>query len=231
MTILVTKIITNMYRSIGVINPTAGELDAALNSLNDLLEFWSINDLMVYVNVREALTLVVSQATYTLGTGGDLNSVRPETIVDIFYRDDNDSDTPIRHSTELEYNAIPNKTSEGRPTEWFYAPEYPLGKLYLYPVPNDTNTLQITSKKPFSTVAIGDSLILPNGYNRAIKWNLALEMSPDNDMPADPIIVKHATDSLLDIQGKNAKPLIMRSDSGMTSKDEKNRQYNIYTGE
>jgi hypothetical protein len=220
-----------MYDAIGNTSPTPEELEKAVNSLNDMLEYWSLNDLLIYVNLRETLTLVVSQATYTLGTGGDLNSARPETVVDVYYQDSNDSDSHLTHITELEYNDIPNKTSEGRPTSWFYAPDYPRGKLYLYPVPNDTNTLNITSKKPFSAVTIDDSFILPSGYSRAIKWNLALEMSPNSDIPADPLVVKNATESLLSIQGKNAKPLIMRQDSGLPARERRPKNYNIFTGE
>lgn len=226
----VLKSIQNSYKLLGIPNPTNQDLADALDTLNDMLGNWSINNLTIYVNTRETLTLVISQATYTIGSGGDLSTTRPEHIVDMYLRDaTNGNDSYMRPLTEEEYDDIIDKTIESIPDSYFYAPEYPLGKIYLYPVPSDTDTLLITSKKPFASVGLNDSFTLPNGYDAAIKYNLALELAPLNGYEPDQVLVSQARKTLKDIKRKNSTKLAMTVKGNMPRTGKRN--YNIYTGD
>jgi hypothetical protein len=229
-TTTVEKTISKSLKLLGIRNPTNEDKADMLEVLNDMLGNWSINNLAIYVNTRETLTLVVSQGTYTIGPSGDLNTTRPETIVDIYLRDaTNGQDHFLEPMIEQQYNDIIDKTVQTIPSRYFYAAEYPLGKLYLDYLPDDTDTLLITSKKPFSSVTLADSFILPNGYDAAIKYNLAVEAGPILGYLPDAVTVKMANDKLKDVKRKNARPLLMTT-KGQLPRN-KGRRYNIYTGD
>jgi hypothetical protein len=228
MAIEVVKILRRAYKLHHVYDPTPDELNDALDSLNEMLESWGTNAYLIYVNVKEELTLVVSQGTYTWGSGGDINSARPESIVTMYFQfSGNTQDIYVKPITEPEYDDITDKTVEGRPTKAFLAPEFPLAKLYLYPVPNAADTLKLTSRKPFSTLAMTDSLTLPPGYSKAIIYNLAVDLMPFIGVVADPVIVSEAAKSLNAVINKNAKPLKMVSDVPRSRRNKYKRPFNI----
>jgi hypothetical protein len=224
----VENIIKGSLRLVGVRSPTAEQKNETLEALNAFLGALDINAYNIYVNTKEELTLVASQGTYTLGVGGDLNSARPESIVTVYWQDStNDQDIFVHPITEPEYDDITDKTVEGRPTRWFLASEYPLAKLYLNPVPDGADKLKITSRKPFTVVELNDSFTLPNGYDRMLKFNLAVEIAPEHDAVLDPMVIREAAKSLNEIQRKNAKLLKMVSDVPRGHRTRFKRPFNI----
>jgi hypothetical protein len=230
MVITVLKLINRAYKLHGVQNPTTSEQIDALNTFIEMLDTWGTKAYAISVNVKEELTLVASQGTYTLGVGGDLNSARPESIVTVYFQaSENDIDIYVRPITEPEYDDITDKTVEGRPTRWFLAPEYPLAKLYLDPVPDGADKLKITSRKPLidTDLAIGDSLTLPPGYAKAIRFNLAVELTPDTGETLSPVVAAKAVESFNDMLSKNAKPLKMVSDFPRGRRSQHKRPFNI----
>lgn len=227
-TITVAKIIAGAHRLNGNPNPSAEDNSIYLEGLNMMLDGWGANAANIYVNTKEELTLVASQGTYTLGPSGDLNSARPESIVTVYFQDStNDQDIFVKPITEPEYDDLTDKTVEGRPFKWFLAPEYPQAKLYLYPVPDGADKLKITSRKPFTAVTASDSFTLPPGYDKALKFNLAAEMAPEDGIAADPKIEAVARESLNDVKRKNTKPLRMVTDVPRSSRTKFKRPFNI----
>ena len=59
-----------------------GKSAQVLEELNDLLESWALENLMVIADVLESFPLTVDTAEYTYGTGGTFNSARPTKIRD-----------------------------------------------------------------------------------------------------------------------------------------------------
>lgn len=213
--------------------PDADEASFALTALNSMLASWSIERLDVPYIVRESLTLSASQSTYTMGSGGDLNTTRPTRIDDSCYVTINSVNYPITLIDNDAYAGLPVPTVTSN-YSWFLFVDYqyPLVRLKFYPVPNTTGTVSIASWKQLQQfTTLTDTLVLPPGYERAIVFNLAVEywgaeMGTASVIP--PHVLKIATDSKANIKRINAPSPIMTSGVGYM-----NNRYasgNVYTG-
>jgi hypothetical protein len=175
----------------------------ALESFQTMVDGWSSEGLMVFSTTREDLALGTS-ASYTIGTGGTFNTVRPEQILGA-YVSQGGVDYPVDITDAAKYRDIGNKGLSGIPSSLYYNPTYPLGTIYLAPVPSGGGTLHIDSLKPLTEPAtLNTALSFPPGYKRAFKFNLAVELAGEYGIPLTPEIVALATHTLDRIQSKNA---------------------------
>ena len=161
---------------------TTAEQTAYLADLNSMMDSWSIERLMVYQLLQETKALTSGTASYTIGTGGAFNTTRPTKIVDpCFVRDGSSIDHPVAVIDAVSYGNITLKSSAASwPSALFYdgADVAGLGTIYLYPVPGSGLTLYINSWKQLTQFAtIGETLVLPPGYQRAIEFNFAVEVA------------------------------------------------------
>lgn len=178
-----------------------------LEALNMMLSNWSAEGLMVYAVTKENFTLTIGQAEYTIGSSGDFNTVRPLEIVDAFIRDSSNTDYPVKLGTAGRYNDIVNKGEDNRPTELYYTPEYPLGKIYLNAEPDKADTLYLDSRKHLTEIsAITDTISLPDEYKRALKYNLAMELGLENKTKFSQVIAQIASQSKKAIKKLNVLP-------------------------
>jgi hypothetical protein len=179
------SMITRSMRLAGVIGkgetPDSDESADGLDALNTMLESWSISRQFVYYLVSESLSLVASQATYTMGASGDLNTTRPTQIDDSCYVTQNGIDSPLTLINAQEYAAIPVKTIESNIGMWMFVDyQYPLVSLSIYPVPNTSMTATIKSWKQLQQFTdLTTALALPPGHKRAIEYSLAEEFGPE----------------------------------------------------
>lgn len=219
-------IIKATFRKLGIRNPSNDDLAYGLEALNDLLTSWSGEKLLTHVNVREAFTLSIGQSTYTWGSGGNITTARPIDIEDIYVRDSNGNDYPIDIITEEFYNDIILKTNQGRPDRVYYATEYPLSKIFLYPTPNAAETLQISSWKALSEISLLTSTVsLPNEYRRALIYNLLLDIASEfgyEPSPNEHDIAEKTKDILRNV---NSKDMVTQFPNAIT----KGNLYNIDT--
>ena len=111
------------YRLNSILNPSTAQDDSGLEALNNMISSWSAEGLLVPYNTIESFTLAVGKSTYTIGSGGEFNTVRPLRIIDAFIRDSGSDDYPVDVSmTRVEYNAITQKDAEARPTRLYFDP-------------------------------------------------------------------------------------------------------------
>lgn len=204
----VTAIVTAALRLLKVKEageaPTASEGEDGRIALNDIIETWNLDPLMqpAKVQLTQALT---SSATYTFGTGGD-NSTRPVAIHSAFVRR-NSVDYQVRILMNEEYQGIPYKTiSSMYPFNLYYRASYPLGVVTMYPVPTAGSTLYLQCQAALSTyAAVSTSVDLPPGYIKALKYALAIAISPEYKDPSQVVLM----------EAENTKTLIKR----MNAKD------------
>lgn len=228
-----SDLIEATLRLIGAIasgeTPTAAEEADALVVLNDMLESWSTNNLTIYRPVREEFTLVAGQAVHTMGSAGDFNTTRPTEIKAAGIMD-SDNEIPMDIINLQQWASINLKDTQSTLPMYLYAEgAYPLERINLWPVPSAANTLVIYSLKPLTSLAASDTILLPPGYTRAMRYNLAQELAPEYGKSLDLRIEKIATDSLADIKRRNTKPVYLRSDVvGLTSGK---GHFNWHTGE
>ena len=207
-------LITRSYRTAGIIGasetPSSGEAADGLVYLNDLLEGLSNEHLMIYQDVEEDITLS-NAVSYTWGSGGDIATTRPLKIMSAYYTQSGGSvDYEVKVLTKDEYDAISFKTTTSDVVDYIYLyTDYPLATLYVYPKVA-TGTLTITSWKPLTSVAsLTTSLSLPPGYERMLRYNLALELLDEYGMEATANLVNKATTSKAGIKRVNRKPRIL----------------------
>ena len=222
-------LIEESLRICGNHTPTAGQLANGLVTLNNLLGSLSTEKLMVQGIVSETHTLVVSTNNYTFGTGGDINSARPNEIVDAFVRDSDNRDWPIELISQKEYNRITDKTIEGRPYQLFYDNEYALGKVYLYYTPDTAEALHLDSWKPITELAaLGTTVSLAPEYKKMLVFNLAVDISPQYSIALNRSVYDAADETKKKLKSMN-KPRPSKRPVDMALTYQGRSSYNINT--
>jgi len=177
-------------------SPSADEANDGFSSLNQLLESWSNDSATIPSRAWETFTLVSGQSTYTMGSGQTFNTTRPTNIIQAYVRIGGvDNDVDIINDTA--YNEIPFKALTGVPQFLNYDNANPADNLRIYPVPASGYQLFILSEKPLTSFTTLDTVItLPPGWERALIYNLALELAPEYGVEPDPSIAAIAAKSL-----------------------------------
>lgn len=203
------KLITKALKDIGVVGfgrvATAAEIEDGLETLNTLLDMWSVLRENVNVRREENFPLVANQGSYSIGVGSlDFDTTRPIAIEQAYYRDSQNSDFPIDCSmSEAEYSSISIKNLSGSPKRLFYKPDYPFGVIYFDFAPSTVWTLYIKSWKPFAKITDANdlaSMSFPDGFESAILYNLEEMLCPPNKKAVHATVEKLATMSLQGIQ-------------------------------
>lgn len=193
-------------------SPDTDDSGDVLVACNAMLDSWRNEDLMCYALREESLTLANADASYTIGSSGDLNTTRPMDIEAAWIVDD-DISHPVRIITDDEYAAIADKTTSGDwPTVANYKASYPLGTLTVWPVPNGTRTMKLLTKVPFSALALADTLAVPPGWEDAIASNLALRIAPEFGVAPSQDVRDMARETKGNIKRQNIKPLRSKSE-------------------
>ena len=101
-------------------------------------------------------------------------------------------DIPMQTWARLDYQNQPNKYSTGTPTAFFYDPQtgqgqytLPVGQWNSWPTPQDnTSGARFTAQRPIQDIGtLANIPDFPDEWDAAIKWNLALEIGPENGCP------------------------------------------------
>lgn len=201
------EIITASLRLIGASaqgeTPPADEMQEGLSALNTMLDSWSSWRLTIAVLTSENFPLVSGTASYTIGSGGDWDTVRPLRIENAYVRSLG-LDYPVKKISQIDYNSIVEKDIGGRPEFLWYNNQRPLGIVSLYHTPNAADTLFIDTWKPLTAIAgLTIEIDFPEGYDEAIKYNLAIRMSPEYGVTASPDVRDIAKTSLNVIKSFN----------------------------
>ena len=228
-------LINRAFRLNGVLEaeetPTGSESANALEVLNDLLDEWTMDRLMVYQLQEQTHTLVAGTGSYTVGSAGAIAITRPVQIESAFIRDSNNNDLTIKVVNKYEFDRINSKTSQtSYPTILFYDPGFANGTINLYPVPNAANTLHFTVWKPFSSIStLVTTISLPPGYQKAIVYNLSVELGEEYGSSATPRVLSKAEDMKANIRRINNMFAsdVSQFDSALFSG--RGRRYNIFT--
>lgn len=203
------EIIDGAWRKGRVTTPTSTQQANGLLALNNMLTSWSAEGLLLYQRTEETHTLVVGTATYTWGSGGDINTARPILVRDAFIRDSNSIDYPLEVNMSMkEYNRISDKTTSGRPTKMYLASEFSLAKIKFNYAPESAETLYLYSDKHLTEfAALGTSFAFPPEYKRALIYNLAVELAPEEDLQLPPEVFAIALQSKKTLERINIKPV------------------------
>lgn len=236
-------LITNALIEIGVYSMgekiDAAEAQFCLSKFNRMLDSWNTQKLYAYNRMFASIPLQPNHQPHTIGPGADFNAPqRPVTIenANIVL---NTVNPPVRSPLNLrDDDWWASQRVQGvattLPTDLYYSPDFPIGQLYLWPVPTKNYLLELWSRVVLSTVAnLNIILSLPPGYEDALTLTLAeILVSPFQAQPS-PILIANALHARGAIQRTNSKaPFISTADSGMPSNMGKNiTTYNYRTGQ
>lgn len=141
---------------------------------------------------------------------GDFAIPRPLRITHGYTRFSN-LDFPLEvYTTESEYNSILYKFQPGPwPTLAWYNNQFPYGLLNVYQTPGNGAQVHLFCDTILNKPALTDTLILPQGYVRALKWLLAEELWPEywGGVPFPPHMAKLSYKASEAIKALNAQPV------------------------
>lgn len=191
-------IITRSLRQMKVLGtgetPSDSDAQDMLTALNEMLEAWANDRLLVYVNSRDTINLTTGVSTYTVGPSGGTVTERPVQVSDASYITYNGVDYPVRIVTQEEYNAFPKKDVQGIPFVLYPDMGMPDMTVYLYLTPSANMTLNLLSQKVFTSFAsLTTAVNFPPGYTQAIVASLSEIMAPEFGVALDPQIMKLAS--------------------------------------
>lgn len=227
-------LITDTLLDMGVIansaQPTAAQTQQALRKLNNMLESWAVEGLLVYGRTANIMPLVANQQVYTIGSGGNLNIAYPDTITGTYVRNTSlptsqQLDYPVYRFTDDEWAEVALKGMTSTFPNWgvWYNTTYPLVSAYVLPVPTSgLYSLIIWTEDNFGTYTANTVLSLKAGYRKAITANLYLELAPSYSMQVDEQARQNATSSKLVIQRDNIQI------NELSPKMDSFNQYDIY---
>lgn len=220
------------------ITPSSTDTQDALADLQDMVDQWTTNRLMVWDLLNTGFTCDGRTTPYTVGPTGDYAlSPRPNRIESAFVRQlqnvgTNRVDTPLRViDAREEYDRINLKTLSSFPTAVFLDTAMPNASLYIYPWPSPSGqyAVYITTKGVIPRITLQTDMDgLPRGYTAMMKFNLArrLRQSYGRGLRPDPELNRLANDSISVVMEANLQlpemgmpPELLQRGSG----------YNIYS--
>ncbi len=228
------ELIASSLRLIGVLasgeTANSNEANDGLNSLNQMLSSWSNENLVVYQKVRDEFTLTAADGSYTWGTtagAGNFTTARPIEVISakLELQGTDPQEIPLKILTIEEYaNLSMKELSSSIPQAVYFDGAFPNLGVNFYPVPSDAEHVVFYSLKPFTTLALADTISFPPGYEKAIRYNLAIDLAPEYGRAPDQLILQQAMECKAEIKRKNSKHTpLMRTDipagSGKTSFD------------
>lgn len=219
------------------VGPSTDEIADVLGALNAMLDSWNTERRIVWAMVANDKVLNASQAVYKIGdsTFGavDINYPRPSRIDAasmVITTSVPNIELPMGKLEWDDWQRLPVKSTPATfATRYYYDRAEPIGNISLYPVPNTANTLRLYLWQTLTTFAAAtENVYLPQGYLRAIRYNLAVEIA---DMFPGAALkqatVNIARESKANIKTINQPPMSMDCDPAAMAGS--GGRYNFYT--
>ena len=191
--------------------------------------------------VVKFLTGAGQDGTYQVSTSQTVSSTtitsyyqRPLRVNSAFVRVSN-LDYPVKPLNIENYELIGLKTLQGPwPRFIYYQPSMPVGNITVWPVPGSGEMHMFCETVLAQFQSLSDTINLAQGYNMALRWNLAALLLPEygkNDPILNQQIMNYAESSQAWIKRTNMQPPpIARFDDALISIHRVNDAAWIYSG-
>lgn len=212
----------------------AEDIQNALTRANYMVGQWNRKRWLVF-NLTDVSVVTTGAETYSIGPGQDFNTPRPDRLEDgCFLRQLAQSgvqqiDYPLQLlSSHEDYSRIRLKTMGTWPSIIFYDSNWPTGTIYAWPVPQANQyELHILVKHQITAfTSLTETINLPPEYEAALSYNLQVRLRVAYRMPADPVMIELAKDSLNVIRGANVQVPTMKMPPSVIGAQ---RSYNVYS--
>ena len=181
------EIINGSLRLIGALAegevPSAETSADALMAMNQMIDSWNTERLMIYNTIDQQFTWPSDQITQTLGPTGDFVGLRPVALDDsTYYRDASTGVSfGIKFINQQQYDGIAVKTvTSTYPQVMWINMENPDIAMTIYPKPTRALEWHFVSVQELTQPAtLATELAFPPGYLRAFRYNLAREIAAE----------------------------------------------------
>lgn len=212
--------------------PGPEDFNDCLRLLNAMMGQWSRRRWLVY-HLVDAVCQANGSLNYSIGPGGDFSVPRPDKIEAAYFRQvvnqppANNVDYPLVPIwSREEYNQIALKSLNSFPQAYFYDSGFPLGYVYIWPLPSNQYEIHLSIKDTLQTFEnLTDEVNLPPEYEEALHYNLAVRLRPLYQLPAEPQIIQLAKLALNTIKNANAQIPALQMPGDLI----RGSNYNIYS--
>lgn len=156
--------------------------EEAMRELNLLLKEWQKHE-QIWILTEGYVTPIASTGAYTL-------TPIPHRIIDCRYRNSSSIDTPMYEMTRQEYFDLPDKTSTGVPTQFYFDPQRGESVLYIWPLLSSvsTETIRVTYQRRFEDVDdLANNLDVRQEHLGLVGMNLAARLADTYGRSGDSI--------------------------------------------
>lgn len=208
-------LITDAMDDAGIIGvgqtPLAEDTNKGLRRLNAMIAQWMRRRWMVY-HLQDVVFQATGALSYSIGSGGDISATRPDRIEAAFFRQTvgnvpNQVDYPLWVlDAREEYNRIALKSMPSFPQYLFYDSAFPLGTVFIWPLPSNLYEVHLSVKSTLQQFAgLTDAFNLPPEYEECIRLNLAVRLRIAYQLPMDQQLTGLAKVALNTIKNTNAQ--------------------------
>ena len=211
--------------------PSAATSADALTAMNQMLDSWSSERLSVFSTQDQTFTWTQGLRSQTLGPTGDFVGNRPVLLDDATYFRDpsNNISFGIKIINQQQYDGIAVKTvTSTYPQVLWINMDMPNVSMYIYPVPTkalEWHFISVTELTQPATLAT--TLVVPPGYVRAFRFNLASEIAAEFGVEPPPQVQRIAMSSKRNIKLINNPDDVMSLPYSIVAT---RQRFNIYAG-
>ena len=227
--------INRALRLLGVLaegeTPSAAASQDALMALNQMLDSWNTERLMIYNTIDQVFTWSAGEITRHLGPTGEFVGLRPVLLDDsTYYRDPGTNVSfGIKFINQQQYDGIAVKTvTSTYPQVMWINMEFPNISMSVYPKPTrDLEWHFISVQELAQPAELSTVLYFPPGYLRAFTYNLAMEIAPEFGVEPSPQVSRIAMTSKRDLKRINNPDDVMSMPYSLIAT---RQRFNIYAG-
>lgn len=241
-TVKALDIITDAMVEIGALapgeTPSNGEQPSVLRKLQRLIDRYNARDPMIY-NVNFTLFMLNPPATpetaTTIGPGGDFDvNQRPVSIesIGLILAGTPGVELPLnmRDDDWWANNRIKGLTST-LPTDCYYSPDWPLGKLFFWPVPTASHQVRIQTRQVLGEyTAYNQAFTMPPAYWDLIICELAITLCPSFEREPSSTLIANWKAAQKAVQVNNIQSPRLASDAPTQSSTKGRPDFNFLDG-
>lgn len=203
-----------------------------------LMQSYNLDRNKIFTINRTVYTMSAAQKTQSIGPGGQFDGPRPNDLseANLLLQSAPTYRIPLDILDADQYADITMPDIVSIPRKIYYDAGYKqtavigTGLLYFWPVPNAIYQVELFTTEGLQALAtLATVLKMPDGYDRMIASNLAIELAPELGRVVTPELAAIALGSMEAITSKNAPSPIMKSELAIGQS--RRSRFNYLTGE
>lgn len=228
-------LINGSLRLLGVLaegeTPSSATSADALTAMNQMIESWNAERLSVFNTQDQTFLWPADEIQRHLGPTGDFVGNRPVLLEDSTYFRDPSTNVSfgIKFINQQQYDGIAVKTvTSTYPQVMWINMEYPNIQMTIYPKPTRVLEWHFISVEELTRPAtLATDILLPPGYLRAFRYNLACELAPEFGVEPSRQVQRIAMVSKRNIKRINNPDDIMSLPYSLVAT---RQRFNVYAG-